>query len=148
MSLLAPIICDNGTGYSKVGYVRYACLRFERLIIDVSSFAGNSDPSLSVLYLIFALISDAFHQRIPNSHRDSRICRSIQQIGTCSACKAWQSRLEARSRRPRLLHRRRGPCQCKDARIRSLLPNSPWPDRQLGLHGTLLGTDDLQVPPR
>jgi hypothetical protein len=21
MSLLAPIICDNGTGYSKVGYV-------------------------------------------------------------------------------------------------------------------------------
>ncbi|KAF8143963.1 hypothetical protein K438DRAFT_1993301 [Mycena galopus ATCC 62051] len=27
MSVLAPIICDNGTGYSKVG------------------FAGNSDPS-------------------------------------------------------------------------------------------------------
>ena len=22
MSLLAPIICDNGTGYSKVGYVQ------------------------------------------------------------------------------------------------------------------------------
>lgn len=51
MSLLAPIICDNGTGYSKVGYaspVYMALFEFRAHISDRARFAGNSDPSLLV----------------------------------------------------------------------------------------------------
>jgi len=46
MSLLAPIILDNGTGYSKLGYVEGQKQAIFSLMLALYSFAGNSDPSL------------------------------------------------------------------------------------------------------
>ena len=46
MSLLAPIILDNGTDYSKLRYVEGPKQATFLLILALSSFAGNLDISL------------------------------------------------------------------------------------------------------
>lgn len=55
MSLLAPIICDNGTGFSKVGYVLLAMLRF------TSTLHGTDSPATQIHHCKHGCTSQSQH---------------------------------------------------------------------------------------
>lgn len=46
MANLPPIIFDNGTGYSKIGYNSVLIIQLRKFDLKERRFAGNSEPSL------------------------------------------------------------------------------------------------------
>lgn len=112
------------------------------------SFAGNSDPSLYVR---------EFTRRRGNlsninlmmkciSYRNCNSRISVAGVAsTGHTCKTWSSSLKKRGRRPRFFHRRWSIGKCQNAWLWGALSYQTRNDWELGSHGKVLGTDDLQI---
>ncbi|KAJ3522129.1 hypothetical protein NM688_g8921 [Phlebia brevispora] len=112
MSLLAPIICDNGTGFSKVGY------------------AGNSDPSFVFPTAIAtrgpAVQSSRAGPAVPSKPGNMASKRGVEDLDFFIGDEALAN--------------------AKTPGYGVNYPNPSRTDRELGLHGALLGADNLQIP--